>query len=89
MRKDVINENNRKEETRGMIKTDMEHKASIPLVSVIIPVYNAECYIKQCVDSILEQTYENIEVICIDDGSEDSTSAILQFLARKDKRVIV
>ena len=40
MRKDVINENNRKEETRGMIKTDMEHKASIPLVSVIIPVYN-------------------------------------------------
>lgn len=70
------------------VKSEGECKRETPLVSVIIPVYNAEKYIKQCVDSILEQTYGNVEVICIDDGSIDATSAILQFLVHKDERVI-
>ena len=89
MKKDIINTNIRKETANVMVKTGMEHKAGAPLVSVIIPAYNAENYIKQCVDSVLEQTYENIEVICIDDGSVDTTFRILQFLAHKDKRVVL
>lgn len=57
------------------------------LVSVIIPIYNVESYLAQCLDSILGQSYKNIEVICIDDGSTDSSGAIAQQYANKDPRV--
>lgn len=57
-----------------------------PLVSVIIPVYNAERYIARCIDSIFAQTYTNWEIIAVDDGSEDDSLAILRQY-ESDKRV--
>lgn len=58
-----------------------------PLVSVIIPVYNVEFYLAKCIDSILYQTYKNIEVILINDGSKDSSGLICDYYVTKDKRV--
>lgn len=58
-----------------------------PQFSVIVPVYNAERWIACCVESILAQTYESWELICIDDGSEDSSGKILDEIALKDTRV--
>lgn len=59
------------------------------LVSVIIPVYKAEKYLPMCVDSVLNQTYQNLEVILVDDGSPDNCPAICDEYARKDKRIRV
>ena len=44
-----------------------------PLISVILPVYNMEKYLSRCLDSVLNNTYRNLEVLCIDDGSQDSS----------------
>ncbi len=57
------------------------------LISVIVPVYNVEEYLKQCLDSILEQTFSNYEVILINDGSTDSSGLICQEYAEKDSRI--
>ncbi len=62
-------------------------KGSQPLVSVIIPAYNAQDYLAESVDSMLGQTYKNIEVIIIDDKSKDDTAKIGSYYAKKDKRV--
>lgn len=59
------------------------------LLSIIIPVFNVESYIEQCVDSVLNQTYRNIEVLLIDDGSTDSSGEICDRFAEKDSRVKV
>ena len=59
------------------------------LVSVVIPVYNVEKYIGDCVRSVLEQSLKDIEIICINDGSTDSTPDVLKGLAGEDKRVRV
>lgn len=48
------------------------------MISIIVPVYNSELYLKKCLDSIISQTYENIEIICIDDNSSDDSLRILQ-----------
>lgn len=60
-----------------------------PFVSVIIPVYNTEKYLRRCLDSVLAQTLVRIEVICVDDGSTDRSSQILKEYAAKDSRVRV
>lgn len=57
-------------------------------ISVIVPAYNVEKWIKKCLDSILEQTYTNLEVIAIDDGSTDGTGNIIDMYAQKDNRII-
>ena len=59
----------------------------MPKVSVIIPVYNVEKYLKQCLDSVVNQTLKDIEIICIDDGSTDSSPEILQEYVKKDERI--
>ena len=56
-------------------------------VSVIVPVYNTEKYVEKCIRSILAQTYRNLEVICVDDGSTDQSAKILQELAQEDSRI--
>jgi len=58
-------------------------------VSIIIPCYNVEEYLKECLDSVLSQSLDDIEVICIDDGSTDSTPAILELYKEKDRRMTV
>lgn len=50
----------------------------MPLISIIIPAYNAEAYLQRCIDSIISQDFDNYEIICIDDGSTDDTPAILK-----------
>lgn len=57
--------------------------------SVIVPVYNVENYLRECLDSIINQTYGDLEIICIDDGSTDTSGKILDEYARVDKRIIV
>ena len=60
-----------------------------PKVSVIIPVYNTEKYLRECLDSVANQTLRDIEIICVDDGSTDNSLAILREYAAKDNRVTV
>ena len=58
-----------------------------PLVSVIIPVYNVEKYLPQCLDSVLSQTFSDMEILCVNDGSTDSSPQILADYQKKDRRI--
>lgn len=58
-------------------------------VSVIVPIYNVEKYLKKCIKSIIGQTYENIEIILVEDGSPDNSSEICDEFAKMDKRIKV
>ena len=60
-----------------------------PLVSVIIPVYNVEQYLRQCLDSVVNQTLKDIEIICVNDSSTDNSLAILNEYAARDSRIKV
>ena len=60
-----------------------------PLISVIIPVYNIEAYIADCVESIMNQTYQNLQIILVDDGSDDGSGAICNQYADLDQRIEV
>lgn len=60
-----------------------------PLISIIVPVYNAEKYIKKCVDSLINQTYENLEIILINDGSKDNSYDILSQYEGRDPRIVL
>jgi glycosyltransferase involved in cell wall biosynthesis len=61
----------------------------MPLISIIIPVYNVEKYLSECLDSIMNQTFSDIEIICINDGSTDNSLAYLEKYSQKGSRVIV
>lgn len=58
-------------------------------VSIVVPVYNVENYIEKCVDSIIQQSFKNIEIILVDDGSTDRSGDICERLKRKDSRIVV
>lgn len=60
-----------------------------PKVSIVVPVYNVEAYLEKCMDSIINQTYANLEIVCINDGSTDNSLDILKSYALKDDRVLV
>ena len=58
-------------------------------ISVIIPVYNVEKYLRECLDSVINQTYKELEIICVNDASTDSSLNILEEYSRKDNRIII
>ncbi|MGL5904566.1 MAG: glycosyltransferase family 2 protein, partial [Cetobacterium sp.] len=60
-----------------------------PKISIIVPVYNAENYLEKCIDSVLNQTFRDFELILVNDGSLDSSGAICDEYSQKDKRIIV
>lgn len=57
------------------------------LISVIIPVYNVEKYLKKCIYSVVNQTFQNIEIILVDDGSTDASGDICDDFAKLDRRI--
>jgi glycosyltransferase involved in cell wall biosynthesis len=66
-----------------------QKEKSVPLISVIVPVYNAQHYLGECLDSIINQTFKDIEIICVNDGATDSSVKILTEYARKDPRITI
>ena len=65
------------------------NKILMQIISVIVPVYNVEKYLRQCLDSIINQTYRNLEIILVDDGSTDSSGIICDEYAQIDARIKV
>jgi glycosyltransferase involved in cell wall biosynthesis len=66
-----------------------QQPVNFPLVSVIVPAYNAETFIERTLNSVLSQTYKNIEVLVVDDGSSDQTAEIVRSMAQQDSRVVL
>ena len=61
----------------------------MPEVSVVVPVYNVENYLEECLDSILGQSFKDIEIICVNDGSTDGSTDILSRFKKRDQRIKV
>ncbi len=61
----------------------------MPKISVIVPVYNVEKYLRRCIESILRQTFTDLELILVDDGSSDNSSVICDEYAKNDNRIVV
>ena len=59
------------------------------MISIIVPVYNTAPYLPQCLDSLVNQTYRDIEIICVNDGSTDNSPDILKAYAERDSRILV
>lgn len=66
-----------------------ENKDKQILISVILPIYNAESYLNRCLDNLINQTYTNLEIICVDDGSTDNSLKLLKEYQDKDNRIKV
>lgn len=62
---------------------------SYPLISIVLPIYNVENYLCTCIESVLSQTYKNLEIILVDDGATDSCGKICDEYVEKDKRIVV
>lgn len=75
--------------TEPVIIRKAENDIGIPRVSVIIPVYNVEKYLRECLDSIVNQTLREIEIICVDDGSTDGSPEILREYGERDCRITI
>ena len=58
-------------------------------ISVVLPVYNVANYLRKCLDSLVNQTFEDFEVICVNDGSTDLSAQILEHFAQKDHRIYI
>ena len=96
---DISTKNKINKETKNFIKdidktlVEDKHKfyyqdltSQVPLISIIIPIYNSASYLKQCMESICNQTIRNIEIICVNDASTDNSLNILEEFAKKDER---
>ena len=59
-----------------------------PLITVVVPIYNVEVYLEQCIRSVLAQTYENFELLLVDDGSKDKSGEIVDRLAQPPRRIV-
>lgn len=59
------------------------------MINIIVPVYNTATYLPQCLDSLVNQTYRDIEIICVNDGSTDNSPDILKAYAERDSRILV
>ena len=65
----------------------LQNQGEQPLISVIVPVYNVAEYLPECVDSIINQTYKNLEIILVDDGSPDACPDLCDEYAKRDSRI--
>ena len=80
---------NLQQNNKSSLRAKLFFATNMPLVSIIIPVYKVESYLRRCLDSIVSQTYTNLEIILVDDGSPDNCPQICDEYAAKDKRIIV
>ena len=64
-------------------------KLDAPLVTIVIPIYNVEKYIADCLSTVIDQTYNNLEILCIDDGSEDDSVKIVSEYKKADDRIVI
>lgn len=65
----------------------IKNTEQVPLVSIIVPVFNAKNFLEQCLDSLLQQTYKNIEILVINDGSTDGSDQIIRRYTELDSRI--
>ena len=75
--------------TEYAVKEERRSHMKQPKVSVIIPVYNTEAYLRECLDSVVNQTLEDIEIFCVDDGSTDASAELLRACQNTDRRIRV
>ncbi len=90
MKKNLITVQNAEGEPETQAEILVQNKIDYtPKVSVVIPVYNVEPYLRECLESVVKQTLKEIEIICVDDGSTDNSLKILREYARSDKRFTI